>query len=279
MAQAVLVTGLEPRRIAAGQGLSGKSGLQGSVQSLWRHPVKGFTPERLDEVVLSAGLCFPADRLYAVEDGPSGFDPTAPRHISKQKFTVLAKIAAVARIRTRYDDKTGVLEAALDGHPPLRAPLGEADGRAAFAAWLAAVLGDEVSGPLKVLPAPGDHRFMDDERGYVSIINLASLRDLEARIGRPVDPRRFRANLYVEGWPAWAENEAAGRVRLGEVEAELVKPIKRCVATHVDPNTGDRDIDVVRALFEAYGHMNCGIYVNVTGGGRLKVGEPAVLGG
>jgi uncharacterized protein YcbX len=280
MARAVLVKHRDPRRgVAAGPRLSGKANVQGSVQSIWRHPIKGFTPERLDEVVLSAGLCFPSDRLYAVEDGPSGFDPAAPQHISKQRFTVLAKIPAVARIRTRYDDETGVLEAVLEGHPPLRAPLGEAGGRAAFAAWLAEVLGDEVRGPLKVLPAPGDHRFMDDVQGYVSIINLASLRELESRIGRPVDPRRFRANLYVESWPAWVENsDAGGRLRLGEVEAEIVKPIPRCVATHVDPDTGDRDIDVVRALFDAYGHVNCGVYVSVVQGGRVKTGEQARLG-
>ena len=96
--------------------------LQGEVQSIWRHPVKGFTPEPLDEVVLAAGRCFPADRLYAVENGPSGFDPAAPRYVPKQKFTVLANIPAVARVRTRYDDATGVLDARLDGRPPLRAP-------------------------------------------------------------------------------------------------------------------------------------------------------------
>ena len=127
--------------------------MDGQVQSIWRHPVKGFTPERLDEALLKAGVCFPFDRMYAVEDGPSGFDPADPRHISKQKFTVLAKIAAVARIHTRFDDSTGVLEAAFDGKPSLRASLDEPAGRAAFAAWLSDVLGDEVRGPLKVLPA------------------------------------------------------------------------------------------------------------------------------
>jgi uncharacterized protein len=252
--------------------------VSGSVQSIWRHPVKGFTPEPLEEVVLKAGLCFPSDRLYAVEDGPSGFDPAAPAFVSKQKFTVLAKIAAVARIRTHYDDETGVLEARLDDRSPLRAPLKTAAGREAFAAWLTDVLGDEIRGPLKVLPAPGDHRFMDDVQGFVSIINLASVRDLQTRIGHAVDPRRFRANLYVEGWPAWVENGCAGgRVTLGDIRAEVVKPIKRCVATHVDPDTGERDLDVVRGLFEAYGHMNCGIYATVVSGGRLRIGDPAML--
>jgi len=251
----------------------------GTLQSLWRHPVKGFTPEALDEAVLAAGACFPCDRLYAVEDGPSGFDPQAPRHISKQKFTVLAKIPAVARIRTAYDDTSGVLTASLEDGAPLRARLTVRAGRDAFAAWLAEVLGDDVRGPLKVLPAPGAHRFMDDEGGFVSIVNLASVRDFAARIGRPVDPRRFRANLYVEGWPAWVENEAPGAaIGLGAAEATVFKPIVRCMATHVDPDTGERDLDLVGALFKTYGHTFCGVYVSIAKGGRVRRGDPISLG-
>ena len=136
------------------------------------------------------------------------------------------------------------------------------------------MLGDQLSGPLKVLPVPGAHRFMDDEAGFVSIVNLASVRDLEARLGRRVDPRRFRANLYVEGWPAWIENDASDwRVSLGGAEARVVKPIVRCMATHVDPDTGERDIDLVRALFDNYGKTFCGIYLTVTRGGRIARGD------
>lgn len=251
----------------------------GQIQSIWRHPVKGFTPEPLDEAVLAAGACFPCDRLYAVEDGPSGFDPAAPRHISKQKFTVLAKIPVVARIRTAYDEASGVLTASLDGGPPVRAKLTQDEGRQAFAAWLTQAIGDEIRGPLKVLEAPGAHRFMDDEGGFVSVVNLASVRDFEARIGRPVDPRRFRANFYVEGWPAWVENEApAAKVRLGAAEAEVFKPIVRCMATHVDPETGERDIDLVGSLYRTYGHTFCGVYLSVTRGGLVRRGDPASLG-
>jgi uncharacterized protein YcbX len=245
---------------------------------MWRHPVKGFTPESLTTVELSADACFPNDRLYAVEDGPSGFDPANPAHISKQKFTVLAKVAAVARVRTRYDDATGELEARLDGAEPLRARLTEETGREAFAAWLSQVLGDDVGGRLKVLPAPGDYRFMDHPRGFVSIVSLASVRDLSEKIGLTVDPRRFRANLYVDGWPAWIETDTSGRaVALGGAEATVVEPIVRCVATHVDPDTGARDIDVVRALYETYGHRYCGIYVKVVRGGRVAVGDDVIL--
>jgi uncharacterized protein YcbX len=252
--------------------------LEASVRSIWRHPVKGFTPESLDEAMLAAGQCFPFDRMFAVEDGPSGFNPAAPQHISKQKFTVLAKIPAVALVHTRFDDATGLLHATAPGQPQFAASLYAQAGREAFADWLSRMLGDEAKGELKVLPAPGVHRFMDDVLGFISIINLASVRDLADKIGRPVDPRRFRANLYVDGWPAWAENEASGeRLILGDAEALVAKPTRRCMATHVDPDTGERDMDLVRGLFEAYGHQYCGVYAEVVRSGRVRVGDRAAL--
>jgi hypothetical protein len=251
--------------------------MTGHIQSLWRYPVKGFTPERLDAASLTAGAHFPCDRIYAVEDGPSGFDPAAPKFISKQKFTVLAKIAEVARARTAYDEASGEISVMAEGRPSFRGALTGEPGREAFATWLAGFLGDLATGPLKVVQAPG-HRFTDHPLGYVSIINLASVRDLEASIGRPVDPLRFRANLYVEGWPAWIESAAeAATVRLGPARARLYKPIVRCVATHVDPTTGERDLDIVKPIYDLRGDANCGIYVSVTEDGELRPGDVAEI--
>ena len=244
------------------------------IDSLYRHPVKGFTPERLERAELVAGACFPNDRLYAVEDGPSGFDAAAPGHVSKMKFTVLAKIAEVAKARTAYDDTTGVLTAGAEGRPDFAGDLNTPGGRGAFEAWLAALLGEAATGPLNIIEGPGAHRFMDHPLGHVSIINLASVRDLAANIGRPIDPLRFRANLYVEGWDAWAENDWAGRtLSLGAARATVYKPIVRCAATAVDPVTAERDIDIPAALFEHYAHVLCGIYVNVTDSGAIAVGD------
>jgi uncharacterized protein YcbX len=253
--------------------------MTGHVQSLWRHPVKGFTPERLGAATLTAGGYFPCDRIYAVENGPSGFDPRAPAFVSKTKFTVLAKIAEVARARTEYADATGVISVSADGMAPIAADLTSAVGRAAFEAWLTDFLGAEASGPLKVVESPG-HRFTDHPLGHVSIVNLASVRDLAAKIGRPVDPMRFRANLYVDGWPAWSELEAAegAELAVGVAGLRMFKPIVRCVATHVDPATGERDIDVVKALFDHYGHLHCGVYVSVGAGGTVAEGDVAAWG-
>ena len=250
----------------------------GIVTGLYRHPIKGFTPERLEQVSLTAGAYFPCDRLFAIEDGPSGFDPTAPAYISKTRFTVLAKIAEVARARTAYDEASGHLTVEADGMEPLLADLATDAGSSALCDWLTRLLGDQASGPLRLLKGPQSHRFMDDPTGYVSVINLASVRDLEARMGVPIDPLRFRANLYVEGWPAWAEMDQVGQtVTMGEAEAKITKPIVRCAATHVDPVTGERDLDLVSALFEAYGHRFCGVYLSVTLGGMIRLGDDVLL--
>ena len=49
------------------------------LESIYRYPVKGLSPEKLQRVHwLEAGSTFPADRLFAIENGPSGFDPAAP---------------------------------------------------------------------------------------------------------------------------------------------------------------------------------------------------------
>lgn len=248
--------------------------MEARIASLYRHPVKGFTPERLSAAALEAGACFPHDRLYAVEDGPSGFDPAAPEHVSKMKFTVLAKIPAVARARTAYDETTGVFSAKAPGRPDFAGDITTQAGRAGFEAWLADLLGEEARGPLRMIEGPGAHRFMDSRSGFVSIVNLASVRDLGRRLGVVLDPLRFRANIYVDGWPAWVENDWTGGVlTIGDATAEVLKPIVRCAATHVDPTTAERDVDLVKALFDHYGHMFCGIYLNITQGGEAREGD------
>lgn len=252
--------------------------MNGHVAAIYRHPVKGFTPEPLDRVRLAPGEGFPHDRIFAVENGPSGHDPAAPAFLPKTKFTVLMNIPRVAAARTRYDAASGVMTAEAPGAPDFAGSLHEPAGREAFAAWLTALLGEDARGPLKVVESGAGFRFTDHPKGQVSVINLASVRDLSRRMGVELDPLRFRANVYVDGWPAWVENDwTGGPLMLGWARATVFKPIVRCAATHVDPATGERDLDVVKALFDNYGHMNCGIYLNVTAEGVVSLGD-AVAG-
>ena len=244
-----------------------------TVAALFRHPIKGFTPEPLEHARLETAGWFPGDRMWAVENGPTGFDPAAPEQISKMRFTVLARQAALARIRTRWDEAANRIEVALDDHS-LSVAMNDVDSRAAFTDWLADYLGDEAQGPLRLIDAGPHHRFMDSHRGRVSVLNLASVRDLETRLGLSLDPLRFRANIWVEGWPAWIENDLSGAaLSLGEVVLKGDKPIVRCAATEVDPRTGLRDIEVVRALWEQYGHRLCGLYCSIQTGGAIATGS------
>ncbi|WP_293905972.1 MOSC N-terminal beta barrel domain-containing protein [Phenylobacterium sp.] len=250
--------------------------MNGHVAAIFRHPVKGFTPESLTHVDLALGEGFPHDRAYAVENGPSGYDPEAPAFTPKHKFTVLAAIPRVAAARTRLDDASGVLTAQAPGAPTFAGRLAEPEGRAGFEAWLTDLLGDAARGPLKVVDARGAFRFTDHPLGQVSIVNLASVRDLSQRMGVELDPLRFRANLYVEGWPAWAENDWAElELMVGWARAKVFKPIVRCAATEVDPTTAERDLEVVKALYDNYGHVFCGIYIRMTTAGRVGLGDAA----
>jgi uncharacterized protein len=258
--------------------------MAGRIAGLYRHPIKGFTPEALNATHLDVGGHFPCDRIYAVEDGPSGFDPGMLAHISKMRFIVLAKIPALARAHTQYDDISGQLSVMTGGGLLFAGTLTTPEGRSKFERWLADFLSEEapeqVTGPLKVLVAPGRHRFADSRKGFVSVLNLESVRDLERRLGKEVDPARFRANVLVQGWPAWSEygREAGTPLRLGGAQLKLLADIDRCAATHVDPKAGIKDIDMVPELFAHNGHICCGIYAEVSDSGSVAIGDQALLG-
>ena len=249
--------------------------MNGAIESLYRHPVKGLTPELMRSVTLEAGAYFPGDRDYAIEVGPSGFDPAAPKHISKQRFTVLARFPELARVKTRLDDTSGIFHVG-DAHGfGVETRLDTEEGRGALERFLQAFLGEEASGKLRVLASPPGYRFMDHPQGYISVMNLASVRAVETAIGQLVDPLRFRANVYVDGLKPWAEDEwvAGARVELGEAELSVFKPIVRCVATHVNLETGERDIDMVGQMREHFGRDTLGTYFSITRGGVVKVGD------
>ncbi|MCD6071365.1 MAG: molybdenum cofactor sulfurase, partial [Microvirga sp.] len=71
------------------------------IASLQRYPVKGLSPESLSSVTLTKGDYFPGDRLFAIENGPAGFEPDNPQHQPKIKFLMLMRNESLARLRTR----------------------------------------------------------------------------------------------------------------------------------------------------------------------------------
>jgi MOSC domain-containing protein len=248
------------------------------IKSIYRYPVKGLSAEPLDRIMLSPGQTLPADRLYAIENGPIGFDPAAPAYFPKQRFLMLMRNERLARLDTRLDAASHVLTVREDGHEAAHGDLRTPAGRQAIEDFFARFCADELRGPPKVLHAPG-HSFSDVAKKVVSFINLASVAAVETLVGVPVDPLRFRANVYVEGWTAWRELDLVGQeVTIGDVRLKVVKRIVRCAATNVEPGTGIRDLHIPESLLRALGHMDCGMYAEVISGGPIAVGDRVDVG-
>src|SRR5579871_2211196 len=169
-----------------------------TLTSIYRYPVKGLSPQPYQRVTLRTGQTLPNDRRYAVENGPSGFEPRTPAWLAKTHFLMLMRNERLAHLRTAFDDATHVLTIRLDRTEVARGDLETAEGRAAIEHYLASYCASDLKGPPRVLTAP-PHSFSDVARKVVSIINLASVEAIAQVIGRPVDPLRFRANLYVDG--------------------------------------------------------------------------------
>ena len=246
------------------------------IQSIYRYPVKGLSPEPVQRARLAVGETLPGDRLYAVENGPSRFDPAQPRYQPKTHFLMLMRNERLAALRTRFDAENRILVIAHEGREAVRGDLGTAQGRNAIERFFAGFCPGELRGPPKLLHAPG-FSFSDVARKVVSIINLASVAALEDVMGAAIDPLRFRGNVYVAGWPAWRELDLVGQeIAIGaDAHLKVVKRIVRCAATNVDPDTGVRDLAIPDALQRAYGHADCGIYAEVVRPGEIAVGNVA----
>ena len=243
------------------------------IASLYRYPVKGLTPEPLPRVVLEVGQTLPSDRRYAIENGPSGFDPEAPAWLSKSHYLMLMRNERLAGLRSHFEDRSHLLTIRDAGKVVARGDLETAEGCAAIEAFFAANFAAELKGPPKLLSGAG-HSFSDVAKKVVSIINLGSVRAIEDLVGVPVHPLRFRANLYVEGWPAWSESGLLGHtLAIGEARLRIVKRITRCAAVNVDPDTAARDLDIPPTLMRRLGHIECGIYAEVIAGGAIGVGD------
>ena len=243
------------------------------IASLYRYPVKGLSPEPLGHVALDVGQTLPADRRYAIENGPSGFDPAAPAWMPKSQFLMLMRNERLAGLQTHFEDSTNLLTIRDGGKVAARGNLETAEGRAAIEGFFAMNFARELKGPPKVLSG-GGHSFSDVAKKVVSIINLGSVAAIENLVGLPVHPLRFRANLYVSGWPAWHEFELLGQtLEIGDARLKVVKRIVRCAAVNVDPVSAARDLDIPPTLMRRLGHADCGIYAEVIVGGTIGVGD------
>jgi uncharacterized protein YcbX len=243
------------------------------IEYLYRFPVKGLTAEAMETAEVEAGGAIPWDRAFALAQGDAPFDPAQPEFLPKQNFMCLMRNARIARLRATFDPRTGMLSnLAPDGGGISENALSAA-GRERVGAFLTGYLGEEARGTPRFHYVPG-HSFCDQRTKVISLINLASLRDYEGKVGGRRHRRRFRANIWFTGAPAWSEFDWIGReIQLGGAVLRVVKRTVRCRATEVNPTTGERDIDPLAELRQLYGHTDLGIHAEVVEGGRFAVGD------
>ncbi|MBW4091845.1 MAG: MOSC domain-containing protein [Proteobacteria bacterium] len=247
------------------------------IEYLYRYPVKGLSAEALEAAEVAEGGAIPWDRAFALAQGDAPFDPARPAWLPKTNFMCQMRDARIAGLRALFDPRSGRLAiSAPDGSGVTADVLTEA-GREEIERFLVAFLGPDARGAPRFHHIPG-FVFGDQRRPVVSLIGLASLRDFEAQVGARRHRRRFRANVWFSGAPAWAELDWVGReVQMGGAVLRVVKRIARCKATEVNPLTTERDADPVAELRQFYGHSDLGVHAEVIEGGRFAVGDGIAL--
>ncbi|MHB8323766.1 MAG: MOSC domain-containing protein [Candidatus Dormibacteria bacterium] len=215
---------------------------------LWRYPVKSMAGERLSSIeVMEDGLS--GDRRVAVFDRQS----SRPQHpLSARQDPQLLNFRAVW---------------APDG--PLVAGPGLAATR-----WDRSTVREVVSRlcgrDLELAEVP--HGAFDD--AAVHVLGLASVRQLARELGRPVDHRRFRANVYLEGLepdsePAWAGHQFG----LGGATLTVAAGCPRCAITTRDPDTLEVWPRLLRHVIQTRSEV-MGVFCAVASPGRVAEGAP-----
>jgi ferredoxin-NADP reductase len=135
---------------------------------------------------------------------------------------------------------------------------------------------NEISTSTDVLDSMGAVCRAGENRGYwdhqdaaISIINLSTVEVIEKIVGSPIDPLRFRANIYVRCEP-WSEFKWIGkRISIDGAQLDIIRPIDRCKTTSVNTQTGNLDLNMPAILMRYFGHMFCGIYATVHKSGSV----------
>ena len=258
------------------------------VVALYRYPVKGLTPQSCAALEVLPEGRIAGDRALAFRFADSGLPPEAWSR--KYGFAVLVNAPGVARLGVRFDERTRRLRIAC-GETVLADECIDGEGREKLAAaverYVLALPDNPLSGHQERLPLQlvGDGvtpRYQDNEQGQVTLHSRETVAALGHALGdRALDELRFRSNIAIEGAPAWTENEWIGRrVRIGDVELEAVKDKVRCLATHANPATGERDLPVMQTLTRAFAQKEPTLAIGLLtrgAGGTIRVGDAVTV--
>ncbi len=243
-----------------------------SIANLWRFPVKGLAGQAIDSVTVETDGCFPFDRVYAIENGPTQFDSNAPKHLPKVNFLNLMRDERLALLAVEFDETSQSLTILRQGRQVAKGDLSTGLGRNMIEQFFAAFMSNELKGPPRIQRAD-NHHFTDMPEPLVHIINLSSVTALGQMMNEPIDAGRFRANIHLQGLEPWVETKWVGStLKSGDVEIEIVSPTSRCAAINVDLETATRGRSLASALNQQFGNDNFGVYGRIVSGGTLSQG-------
>lgn len=254
------------------------------IDQIWRHPIKGVGAERLDSTRIAEDRPLPLDRAWAVlqEGGEDGDGWRSCRNFVRgAKGASLMAITAVVEMASQTlgpSDGTVMVTAPTTrirlshpNRPDILIDPGRDSDR--LVEWLKPIYPERRMAPAKLIRAPAQG-MTDAPYASISILNVASLRALSQKVGMDLDPRRFRGNLWVEGWAPWEEFDMVGKtLSIGGIEFEVVERITRCRATEANPETGRPDAEVLTTLEGSWDHQDFGVYAMAKGRGTISVGD------
>jgi uncharacterized protein len=249
-----------------------------TIHDIFRYPVKGMTGERLDRAELLPGQAIANDRRFALALSSTRAGAAATEWMPKSNFLMLMRDERLASIETRFDDVTDTLTVFRNDRQVAKGKLTDAVGRATIEEFYGAFMGKESGGRPKVIEGAGGHVLSDHASPVLSIINLASVKDLERVTQKPVDPRRFRGNILIDGLAPWQEFDWIEKsISIGDVRCTVTGRIDRCAATNVNPNTAERDMNIVMSLKRGFDHIDMGVFVRIETAGTIETGARLTL--
>ena len=241
------------------------------ITDICRYPVKGLAADHMTAVSLTAGGPLPYDRKWAIAHSASKIDTSNIKWVPKQNFLMLARDQKLAKLGAEFNEATSEMIITRKGKPISRGKLNDHMGRTLLQTFLSGfVQGTGRSNP-KIVESQKDGAFTDQSENLVSLINVASVKDIERVARLPVDPMRFRGNIYFEGAPAWKERSWVGKkLKIGDVVLEIVEEIERCTATSINLATGEEDINMPLTLRRGFGHIICGVFAKIITDGVIN---------
>ena len=258
------------------------------VAALYRYPVKGFTREDCEAISVLDGGRIAGDRVVGVRFGNSAIpgDSWGTKH----EFVALVNTPGLARLQLGFNHETLRLRINLQDEVLVDEALDNA-GRKRIAAAIEEYVLELDENPLSSHPdrlplrVVGDGvtpRYQDDEAGYVTLHGRQSLAAVAAAAGAPdLSEHRFRSNIAVDGLDAWEEQNWVGRsVCIGEVNFEAVSAKGRCLATHANPLTGERDLPIMKTLIKVFPREKPTFAIAMIAtdrGGTIHVGDKVKL--